>query len=214
MPRFEFLQQCTFVLANNQKSMKALDKATLLESLEQQVEQHMEEAISTYQNMSDTLLLKPATDGGWSIAQCLDHLNGYGHYYLPQIRQGMEKQTEKPVSNTFKSSWLGNYFTRAMDPATGKKKIKAFKNHIPDRTLDAHAVVAEFIQQQEELLHYLRQARSKDLNSIKIPISISRWIRLKLGDVFQFLIAHNERHMQQAKRVLIHLKDLQVVHKQ
>lgn len=182
--------------------MKAIQKDPFLNKLESRVDEHLEEAVSRFQNLREEQLLMPAQDGGWSIAQCLDHLNGYGQYYLPQIRQGLEKQPQTAEATSFRSSWLGNYFTRAMDPATGKKKIKAFKNHIPDRQLDAHAVVAEFIQQQEELLHYLQQARSQDLNRIKIPISISRWIRLNLGDVFQFLIAHNERHLQQAKRVL------------
>ena len=69
--------------------------------------------------------------------------------------------------------------------------------------LDAAAVVAEFIQQQEVLLACLAQSRQADLNAIKIPLSISRWIKLRLGDVLQFLIAHNERHLLQAKRNLV-----------
>ena len=181
--------------------MKAVNKEQLLTSLENKVEEHLQLAVGSFQNMSEKQLLMPASDGGWSIAQCLEHLNSYGHYYLPQIRKGLDKGAAKPDKAQFKSSWLGSYFTRAMDPETGKKKMKAFKNHSPGPELEAHAVVAEFIQQQETLLQYLLQARSRDLNAIKIPISISRWIRLRLGDVFQFLIAHDERHIQQAKRV-------------
>ena len=182
--------------------MKAIPAEEFLNILENKVESHLQQAVGQFQNIPEAQLLAPAKDGGWSVAQCLEHLNSYGHYYLPQIKQGLEKGGGNPPANTFKSSWLGSYFTRAMDPETGKRKIKAFKNHVPAAELDAHAVVAEFIQQQESLLQYLQQARSRDLNKIKIPISISRWIRLKLGDVFQFLIAHNERHMQQAERVL------------
>ena len=89
-----------------------------------------------------------------------------------------------------------------MDTVTGKKKHKAFKNHTPPQNLDAHAVIAEFIQQQETLLRYLKQAQFTDLNKVKIPISLTRWIKLSLGDTFQFLIAHNERHVVQAKRLL------------
>lgn len=179
-----------------------MPKEELLNTLENRVESHLQQAIGQFQNMQEAQLLRAAKDGGWSIAQCLEHLNSYGHYYLPQIKKGLEKGGGNPPADTFNSSWLGSYFTRAMDPETGRKKIRAFKNHIPAAQLDAHAVVAEFIQQQESLLQYLQQSRSRNLNKIKIPISISRWIRLNLGDVFQFLIAHNERHMQQAERVL------------
>lgn len=180
--------------------MKPVNKTQLLDSLEEKVERHLQEAVSRLQNKSDRTLLRPAPDGGWSIAQCLDHLNSYGNFYLPHIQAGLAKPQSKPAPDTFTSSWFGSYFTRMMDPVTGKKKFKALKGHIPAADLDAHAVVAAFIQQQEALLAYLKQARNKDLKAIKIPLSLTKWVQLRLGDVFQFLIAHNERHMVQAKR--------------
>ncbi|RDB03967.1 DinB family protein [Runella aurantiaca] len=180
--------------------METLPKEQLLNSLEHLVDGHLQQAIRHFQNMTAHDLLQPAYNGGWSIAQCLDHLNSYGHYYLPKIQQGIAKNIHLPPKDTFKSSWLGAYFIKMMDPETGKKKYKAFKGHIPAPDLDAYAVVAEFIQQQENLLIYLKEARSTDLNAIRIPISIARFITLKLGDVFQFVIAHNERHIRQAMR--------------
>ncbi len=181
--------------------MTAINKNQLLDFLESRVEGHLQEAIKVFQNESDAVLLRPAANGGWSIAQCLEHLNGYGHYYLPQIKVGLNKPANQVMSETFKSTWFGNYFTRMMEPTTGTKKYKAFKNHIPAINLEAPDVVAEFIRQQEELLTYLKVARISNLDT-KIPISISKWVKLKLGDVLQFVIAHNERHIMQAKRNL------------
>ncbi len=99
----------------------------------------------------------------------------------------------------FKSGWLGAYFVKIMNPQTGKQKYKAFKDHIPPATIMAYDEVARFIHQQELLLGYLKQARHADLNK-RLPVSISNLIRLKLGNVFQFIIAHDERHVQQALR--------------
>lgn len=172
----------------------------LINTLEDQVEIHIRDAVKIFQNLSAEELLKPAINGGWSIAQCLWHLNSYGDYYLPQIKSGLAKNY--PANPDFKSTWLGSYFTNMMRPGAKMKKYKAFKNHVPSGELDATKVVAEFIQQQEQLLKYLQQARQSDLNRIRIPISIMSWIKLKLGDVFQFIIAHDERHLQQAKRNL------------
>lgn len=171
----------------------------LIGALEAQVEMQLQQAIRVYQNMDERILLEPAANGGWSIAQCLWHLNSYGHFYLPHIASGLEKSPDAGDSQ-FKSSWLGAYFTKMMQPGQGGKKYKAFKDHVPPVKPDAYTVVAEFIAQLELLLSYLKQAERKDLNSIKLPISISKWVKLKLGDVFQFIIAHNERHMQQANR--------------
>jgi hypothetical protein len=180
--------------------MKPIDKNQLLDTLEMRVNEHIQTAVEVFQNMHSDLLLKPAPDGGWSIAQCLEHLNRYGDYYIPLIRQGLSRQEDLVPGGLFKSSIIGSYFTRLMDPDMGKKKIKAFKDYKPGRDLDAHAVVAEFIRQQEMLLTCLQWARKADLRKPRIPVSILKWLKLQLGDVLQFVIAHDERHIRQARR--------------
>jgi uncharacterized damage-inducible protein DinB len=168
----------------------------LLSALESQVEQHIQLTIRTFQNLDEHVLLKPSQTGGWSIVQCLWHLNSYGHFYLPEIRKALTTASPKV---DYKSGWLGAYFIRMMKPGKGKKKYKAFKDHVPPQQLNAFAVVAEFIEQQELLLGYLKQAYNTNLDK-RLPISISNLITMKLGDVLQFVIAHDERHLQQAQR--------------
>jgi hypothetical protein len=183
--------------------MEPVKKSELLSKLETTVEKHLRESVSIFQNLDSDVLLAPSESGGWSIAQCLEHLNSYGQFYLPAIGQAINRSQRNAADELFKSTWLGDYFTKIMDPQTGKKKYKAFKNHVPIVQLDAHAVVAEFIEQQETTLRYLRQARDFNLNDIRIPLSIFKWVTFKLGDAFRFIIAHNERHIQQAKRNLV-----------
>jgi hypothetical protein len=185
--------------------MSFLNKKDLLDGLEKRVENHLRIAIKHFQNLDPEILLKPSSTGGWSIVQCLDHLNSYGNYYLPLIKKGIEKHHGGENNKQFKSSWLGNYFTAMMEPSNKMKKYKAVKNHLPSASLDEHKVVAEFIEQQETLLKLLKESEDLDLNKVKIPISIMKWLRLKLGDVFRFIVAHDERHIQQALRNLPHL---------
>lgn len=186
--------------------MKPIERKVLLNDLENSVEQHLQIATRDFQNMSTHELLMPGEQGGWSIAQCLEHLNRYGNYYLPAINEALNQKNSNFFSDHFRSGWFGDYFTKMMHPKTGKRKIKAFKPYNPPAILDAHAVVAVFVEQQEILLAYLERARNKDLDK-RVPISIAKWIRLKLGDVLQFVIAHNERHMQQALRVVLLFPD-------
>lgn len=181
--------------------MKSENKNQLLNTLEETVNNHLQMWLQL-QNKRTGELLKPAANGGWSAAQCLEHLNRYGHYYIPAIQQQLAAYKGGNANATFTSTWLGRYFTNMMNPKTGKKKYKAFKEYIPPATLDAHAVVAAFINQQETLLALIEQSRKADLNKVRVPISIAKFIRLKLGDVLQFIIAHNERHLQQAQRSL------------
>lgn len=182
--------------------MKTTPKLELLGTLEQEVDKHLAEAISAFQNLPEEKLLQPAADGGWSIAQCLGHLNSYGRYYLPAIRHAILRPSGKSSNEKFTSGWMGNYFTKMMQPGNSGKKYKSPKDHAPVADLDARAVVAEFIQQQEQLIDCLRKAKDIDINATRVPVSISKWIRLKLGDTFRFVVAHNERHILQAKRLL------------
>ena len=89
-----------------------------------------------------------------------------------------------------------------MQPGGSAKKYKSPKDHAPAADLNAPAVIAEFIEQQERLIIQLRKAKAVNINATRVPISLSKWIRLKLGDTFRFLIAHNERHLLQAKKLL------------
>ncbi len=181
--------------------MKTVNKNELLASLASMVERHLNEATLKFKPNTITVLEAPASNGGWSIVQCLEHLNTYGNYYLPRIEKGLHNFSGQPA-DTFKSSWLGTYFTNMMDVSKGAKKYRAAHLHVPAPILDAEVVVEAFIRQQQALMGYLRLASNVDLNAIKIPISIAKLINLKLGDVLQFMVMHNERHMQQASRNL------------
>ena len=152
-------------------------------------------------------------EGAWSVAQVLEHLNAYNRYYLPAIENSMIAST-KPATPWFKAGWIGNYFTKLMRPGYNGKikyKMKAPKNHTPKLVVDAKAVLKAFNDQQIELLRLLEDAKYKNIGSIRTPISISRFIKLKTGDTFRFLIAHEQRHFLQIKQTLQSLKGEPVI---
>lgn len=136
----------------------------------------------------------------WSALECLEHLNLYGRFYLPEIKKqiGQRKGKQEQV---FKSGWLGNYFANSMLPKAKLNKMKTFKNMNPLNSRLDKKVIDEFINQQKEMLHLLEEAHKVSLNKTRTAISISKLIKLKLGDTFRFVIYHNQRHMVQANRI-------------
>lgn len=141
--------------------------------------------------------------GRWNSLQVLEHLNTYYRYYIPAIAHQLDKSAHIP-QQFFKPGWLGNYFTKTMLPKGGKvtNKMKAMKSHSPIGHLEAALVLKEFLDWQRKLVELLTRAEQADLNRIKIPITISRYIKLKLGDVFGFIVAHNQRHFVQIENLL------------
>lgn len=170
----------------------------LIDRLEKELDRQINVVVEQFQNLSNEELNRMGENGGWSIAQNLEHLNLYFDYYNPTIQRALETSKEDLAANKFKSGWLGGYFTKSMD-YRNNKKIKAFKNYIPKEKLDAAKVVNSFIQNEEEFLQLLRKARSYNLTKIRLAISLTKWISMGLGDVFQFVILHNERHIVQGQ---------------
>jgi uncharacterized damage-inducible protein DinB len=199
LPRNKLLKWLTFVLSNK-KIMAKINTQKLIDALETRVDNQLKDAIEIFQNLDEKILLKKSATGGWSIVECLWHLNSYGDFYLPEFEKALSKNLTN--SPTFTSGWLGNYFTNLMKPGDGMKKMKAFKNHTPATITEPYQIVSSFIEQQEQLLTLLKRARLANLTNTKVPISIAHLVKLRLGDVFQFYIEHVDRHMLQAKRNL------------
>ncbi|MFC3199857.1 DinB family protein [Parapedobacter deserti] len=139
--------------------------------------------------------------GGWSALDCLEHLNRYGDFYLPEIAKRLDTAKAAPGS-VYRSGWLGQYFAESMKPKPKLNRMKTFKSMNPaNSTLDI-SVVSRFIQQQQQLLTLLARARRVHLGKVKTAISITPLIKLRLGDTLRIVIYHNERHIQQAQRAV------------
>jgi hypothetical protein len=87
-----------------------------------------------------------------------------------------------------------------------KRKFNAPRNYNPsvNKSLLNDDSVPFFIQSQKELMDIIDKAKFVNIQRVKVPISISKFIRLRLGDALLFVIYHNERHVYQALNLLQH----------
>ncbi len=173
----------------------------LIEELKNQTQKHLAIAQS-FKKLSLVELQKKASAESWSILECLKHLNLYADFYLPEISHQIKNNSSTSSQTIFKSGWLGNYFALSMLPKENFKKMKTFKDKNPNSSPLTAQVIEEFIQQQYTILNLLEEAKQVNLMKIKISISISKWIKLRLGDTFRFLINHNYRHLVQAQKII------------
>jgi hypothetical protein len=177
--------------------------ATLLQELTTRVQSHLEFGNSLLQESEVPLNWKKDLQS-WSALECLEHLNLYGKFYIPEINKKMRASTA-PASKVFKSGRLGNKFAQDMLPKEGMKKMNTFKSKNPIHSnLNSQTVIQTFIDQQKEFLTLLEMAKTKNLTKIKTSITLPL-LKLRLGDTFRFVIYHNERHVAQAKRALKNL---------
>lgn len=89
-----------------------------------------------------------------------------------------------------------------MLPKEKLNKMKTFKDKNPIGSKLDKKTIERFISQQEQILNLLDKSREIDLNKTKTAISITNLIKLKIGDTFRVVIYHNERHLEQANKLL------------
>lgn len=175
----------------------------LLHELTQDV-QRVKEAGEFFISGDQTRLAIQPEEGRWSVVQILEHLNGYNRHYLPVIERELSV-LPLPTNPWFISGYWGEKFTKSMKPTNVyeiKNKMKTQKRMSFPNSLNVETVSKEFLAGQNKLLQLLDRAKGVDLAKIHIPISITKLIKLRLGDTFRFLIAHEQRHMIQARNTV------------
>lgn len=140
----------------------------------------------------------------WSALECIEHLNLYGDFYLPEIEKQLDSASKAPANAVFKSGVIGNYFAGLMQKnKKGKlKKMKAPKDKTPAVSVLTLVTIERFLKQAEKLKQLMTRAALVDLTKTKTAISLTKLIRLRLGDTLRFVVYHMERHLDQAERAV------------
>lgn len=190
---------CNIIKKLKIKKME-FNKRGLLADLKSDVTKGIEQAKAFKKLNSEQLNYKENPES-WSILECLEHLNLYGDFYLQEIEKRI-LETSPTKSEVFKSSFLGNYFAKTMQPkADGSiQKMKTFKDKNPLHSELSITTIDKFLKQQNQLLTLLEQAERLDLTKIKTKTTLPI-IKFRLGDTFRFVIYHINRHLLQAERV-------------
>ena len=139
----------------------------------------------------------------WSVAQCLDHLNTTARMYLPMLDEGISDAIRRGVygPGPFTYNWIGRLFVHVVKPTT-KMKAKAPQAFQPPVGRSRSDVTAAFRAYQVQYVDRLRQANGLDLSRARARSPIVKWIKQPLGSAFAMMIAHEQRHLAQARRVL------------
>jgi len=150
--------------------------------------------------LSDTQLnFKPNAEK-WSVLQCIEHLNRYSEYYLRVIDVKLSNAKEKGKEDV-KYSWFGKMSIKSMHP-DNRKKSKTLGRLNPAESEVSKQVLQDFIAHQKKLLELMNKADRYSLNSIKIPADVFKLLKIRLGECFEFLIIHQQRHILQIKELL------------
>ncbi|MEQ9300905.1 MAG: DinB family protein [Cyclobacteriaceae bacterium] len=152
---------------------------------------------------NDELNWKPSPES-WSIAQNIDHLITINQTYFKVIADIRNGNYQAPFISKFGFvvSLFGNMIYNASKPDR-KKKISTFAIWQPREGLNNEGILDQFEAHHEKLKVLIKSSMDLVAEGIVISSPANRNIVYKLEKAFDIIIIHEQRHLEQAKEVLI-----------
>ena len=139
----------------------------------------------------------------WSVAQCLEHL-------LTANRQMVEMADQALDATRGRTLWqrlpiwpglLGRMLVRTQSP-NATRRFKAPGKAQPAASALDTGIVARFVHQQRELIAKLDASATRDLAGVVMASPFLGIVTYSVLDGWRLIVAHERRHVQQAKQVM------------
>ncbi len=166
--------------------------------------------------ISDDRFHRAPPGGGWSVAECLEHLVVSGGKVADRLEAATriaraDGRLADPAAARapVRLGWFARMFIAGTGPGeAGRDAPMRIRTRPPFEPGDPRArgrgrdaVLADFLALQERLFAAARAADGLDLAGVRVASVLAGWIRFPLGGWFLALAGHQERHLQQARRV-------------
>lgn len=168
------------------------------------VDQITQEAINSFVNIPlENIHLKP-NPKIWSIAENIEHLITINKTYFPIL--------ERLKNGTYQGAFIGRFpfFTNLFGDMIfksvsdgGKKKQKTFPLWEPKIQQGDDTILERFKQHQEELKSWIVQMEPLIKKNQIIHSPANKLIVYSLEKAIEIIIAHEHRHLDQAKNLLL-----------
>ena len=138
----------------------------------------------------------------WSMAECLVHLNVSVPVTLPAFDAAIARATPARSTQPFHYGWLSRWIVRSMEPPPRFRMRTIPRFRVPPTGRHTvETVLADFLTVREQFAERLKRADGLDLAGVRAISPVNRMIRLPLGAYFEFILAHDRRHLWQARQV-------------
>jgi DinB superfamily len=160
------------------------------------------DARTTFGHLTPSQLNWKPSPERWSVAQCFDHLLSSNKGYFPVIDNVLAG-----YKRTFWQSMpvlpglMGKLLIKSMDPAS-TRKVRAPKRFQPAQSDISGSVINDFVDQQKQMVDKMKATEHLDLENIVITSPITGAVIYSLMDAYRLIVVHEQRHFQQAKRVI------------
>ena len=153
-------------------------------------------------NLDEPVLTKKPNPKKWSALEVVEHLNKVYDVYLDNFTKAINdaRDLSENESPNMRRTILGRLSISINRPKGSKRRFKMktfdfFRPAVPpDQT---NEVIDSFLNKKETFNDLIKKARTKDLRNVKVPTALGEKVKFYVPECFEFLLAHEERHMIQ-----------------
>jgi hypothetical protein len=146
-------------------------------------------------------LSESPSPGAWSADSNLMHLTLTSQALIPRMTRTLGKLADagKRTSAPARADWVGRFYAWALEPPA-RIKARTPRPFAPAAGTSGEDALPAFLTEQEVLIALLDQAVGLDLGARKVPSPFSRYVKYNVYSAFRILLAHERRHLWQARR--------------
>jgi hypothetical protein len=175
-----------------------------ISQLREQLEAVDRDAEAVVAGLSEQLGTGRPEPGGWSVAECLDHLATANRVYLKAMQEPAQRARTRGRlrRGPAKPGWPGRLFCYMLEPPPKWwSKLKAPGKIRPRPSPPLGESFAAFKASQADMIAFLRAHADLDLASIRFRNPFVSWIYFSLATGLHVTGAHERRHLAQAWRI-------------
>ena len=141
----------------------------------------------------------------WSIGQCIQHLNITLERYLPVLDQAMSagRSHGHVAEGPFVGTLVERWFIRSMEPPV-RRRFMTPPSFVGAAELPLESTLATWEQQHGRLARLIQESDGLDRRRVKVRSQFAP-ISLGLGATFVVLLAHERRHLWQAREARLEM---------
>lgn len=143
-------------------------------------------------------------NGGWCVAECLDHLATANRVYLVPMREAASRaralglERRRPAQ----PGLIGSLFIWSLEPPPRRwYKLPAPRKIRPRITPPLSDAFSSFVQSQSDVRAFLGENADLDLAGTRFVNPFVRGVRFSLATGLHVVTSHERRHLWQAWRV-------------
>ena len=189
-----------------------LRSADVLADLHADLDRYQRDVLEGWRARGDEALTRRPGPRKWCAVDCLEHVRRANALYLNHLERAVAQaeQRGRRAVESYRPGAVGARMRAGMAPreAAGDGrprialKVRTFKSFDPATQgppMSPTEALAHFSDQLERWRGVLERMERVDLN-VRSNTLLGPFLRLKIGDVARYLVAHTDRHLVQADR--------------